>query len=115
MEAGRYHEGDLQIQFMHFGLADVAYLVFTADGHEFQCGLQHPGLVEDIYCTDTSFVSYLGVTTGVFSMKMGGTDSCFCMKGQRALCQDPVSTVIAIQTVMIIFFFFMSKFFRFRL
>jgi hypothetical protein len=87
MEAGRYHEGDLQIQFMHFGLADVAYLVFTADGHEFQCGLQHPGLVEDIFCTDTSFVSYLGVTTGVFSMKMGGTDSSFCMKGQRALCQ----------------------------
>ena len=84
---GRYHEGDLQIQFMHFGLADVAYLVFTADGHEFQCGLQHPGLVEDIFCTDTSFVSYLGVTTGVFSMKMGGTDSSFCMKGQRALCQ----------------------------
>lgn len=38
MEAGRYHEGDLQIQFMHFGLADVAYLVFTADGHEFQTG-----------------------------------------------------------------------------
>ena len=57
MEAGRYHEGDLQIQFMHFGLADVAYLVFTADGHEFQCGLQHPGLVEDIFCTDTSFVA----------------------------------------------------------
>ena len=59
----------------------------TADGHKLQCGLQHPSLVEDIFCTDTSFVSYLGVTTGVFSMKMGGTDSCFCMKGQRALCQ----------------------------
>ena len=65
----------------------ISAKIRTAESLTDLCGLQHPGLVEDIFCTDTSFVSYLGVTTGVFSMKMGGTDSSFCMKGQRALCQ----------------------------